>query len=249
MIDPREVQFGDDQSADLGTRRDQSNLADLTARMNIDSARLLLIEPVIDRQKQKKKLRQSGQTVFVKAADYIVTLNLFIGNASVGRVVAQRALSPMDLAVLEDEKAVWLDLLDEATGALNKELKGVNFLRTEIPSHLRESFSSIASTKLPGLASPMSIPDTLRRLTALDELARLAQIPARGRDLEKELERQPGLNVISDSGQLKTGDLILTAETVPLRHPLSLARMRAAGVVHLEVLRDGKVLNIILEPQ
>ena len=54
-------------------------------RMNIDSARLLLIEPVIDRQTQKKKLRQRGQTVFVKAADYIVTLNLFIGKASVGR--------------------------------------------------------------------------------------------------------------------------------------------------------------------
>ena len=77
--------------------------------------------------------------------------------------VTQRACS-MDPVVLEDEKAVWLDLLDEATGALNKELKGVNFLRTEIPSHLRESCCPLRAPTTRA-ASPMAIPDTLRRLT------------------------------------------------------------------------------------
>ena len=155
----------------------------------------------------------------------------------------------MDLAVLEDELSVWLDLLDEATALLSKELKGVNFIRAAVPANLRESFSSIAGVSIPGLVAPLAIPDTLRRLTALDQLARLAKVEASGRALEQKLDEQPGLRVTADEAPLKAGDLIISAETLTVRHPLTLARMRALGVVHLEVLREGKIVNLILEPQ
>ena len=249
LVDPREVDFGAEAAPLLTQAWAQSNLADVASRMNLNRSQILLIQPTIDRQTHKKKLRQNGQIVFVKAADYIVELQLEIDGKSAGTIRIKRSLSPMDLAVLEDELSVWLDLLDEATALLIKELKGVNFIRTELHSNLRESFSSIAGASIPGLVAPLAIPDTLRRLTALDQLARLANVESSGRDLEKKLDEQPGLRVTADKTPLKSGDLIISAETVLVRHPVTLARMRALGVVHLEVLRAGKIVNLILEPQ
>ena len=249
LIDPREVNFGEAAAPALESAWAQSNLADVVSRMRLDRQKVLLIQPVIDRQTLKKKIRQGGQTLFVKAADYIVRLNLEIGGKSAGSVVIKRSLSPMDLAVLEDELSVWLEVLDEAGALLAKEMKAVPALRAETPDYVRESLSSMAGPNVPGLVSSVAIPDTLSRLTALDRLARIGKVTARGQNLEKLLEEQPGLRVIREQAPLKLGDLILSAETLPVRHPLTLARMRSLGVVHLEVLRDGKVLNLILEPQ
>ena len=249
VIDPREVDFGKEGVPPLNQAWAQSNLADIASRMNLNRRSILLVQPTIDRQTHKKKLRQGGQIVFAKAADYIVELALEIDGKSAGSIRIKRSLSPMDLAVLEDEVGVWLDLLDEATALLATELKGVNFVRTELPTNLRESFSSVAGDSIPGLVAPLAIPDTLRRLTALDALAQLSKIEASGRDLERKLDEQPGLRVTADKAPLKAGDLVISAETVTVRHPLTIARMRAFGVVHLEVLRDGKIINLILEPQ
>jgi hypothetical protein len=249
LVDPREIDFGDTAVPEVQLAWAQSNLADVASRMNLNRQNVLLIQPVIDRQTRKKKIRQSGQTVFVKAADYVVRLKLELGAKRIGSVVVKRSLSPMDLAVLEDESSVWLDLLDEASANLAKEFKAVSIIRAEVPSYVRESLASMAGRSVPGLVSPMAIPDTLRRLTALDQLTRLAKVDVRGQELERRLEQPPGLRVIADSAPLKKGDLVLTAETLPVRHPLTLARLRALGVVHLEVLRDGKELNLILEPQ
>jgi len=249
LIDPREVDFGNETVPELAQAWTQSNLADVASRIKLNRSNVLLIQPVIDRQTHKKKIRQGGQVVFVKAADYIVKLKLEIAGKSAGVITVKRSLSPMDLAVLEDELSVWLDLLDQASSLLAKELKGVNFISAAIPANVRESFASIAGASIPGLVAPLAIPDTLRRLTALDDLARLAKVDGSGRDLERKLDEQPGLRVTADKAPLKAGDLIISAETLVARHPVTLARMRSVGVVHLEVLRDGKIVNLILEPQ
>ena len=75
----------------------------------------------------------------------------------------------------------------------------------------------------------------------------VAKLKLRGQALEKALDLQPGLRVTADGEGLKVGDLILSAETIALRSPLTLARLRAAGPVHLEVLRGDKILNVLLE--
>jgi hypothetical protein len=107
----------------------------------------------------------------------------------------------------------------------------------------------MASTSLPGLTSPMAIPDTLRRLTEMDRLLRTAGLKVSGQEIEKALQAQPGVRVLRDEGVLKAGDLIVNAEEQPVRHPLTIARMLSVGVVHIEVLRGDKLIDLILEPR
>jgi hypothetical protein len=249
LIDPREIEIGSGDAPPVATFWADTNLADVASRMSLNEGQILLIEPVIERENQKKKIRSGGQTIFVNAATYKVHLNLWIDGKSAGKVIVTRAIAPIDLAVLEDEITIWLDALDESTAQLATELKSVRIRQAIAPSYLRENIASMASTTLPGLPSAIAIPDTLRRLAQMDRLMRAAGLNIHGVKLEKALELQPGLLVLKDTALLKAGDLIVSAETQPLRHPLTFARLRAFGVIHLEVIREGKVINLMLEPK
>ena len=249
LIDPREIDVGSGEIPPIETFWKSTNLGGVASRMSLNEGQILLIKPVIERNKYKKKIRSGGQVVFVKAADYTAKLDLWIGGRTAGSVVVKRAIAPMDLAVLEDEITVWIDALDEATAQLATELKSVRIYQATAPVYLRENMASMASTTLPDLPSPIAIPDTLRRLTEMDRLMKISGVRIPGAELEKALETQPGLRVLNDVAPLKNGDLIVTAETEPVRNPLTFARLQSVGVIHLEVIRDGKVINLMLEPQ
>ena len=132
---------------------------------------------------------------------------------------------------------------------LTNELKGYGIYQIVAPKGMREGLASMASTSLPGLTSPIAIPDTLKRLTEIDRLTRAAGLKLTGAEIQAGLEQQPGVRVTVDQGLLKKGDLIVTAEEHPMRNPLALARLRYFGTVHLEVLRGGTIVSLILEPQ
>jgi hypothetical protein len=249
LIDPREITIPEGVKPSIEEFWQKTNVAAVASRSRFQAAQVLLIEPVIERQKRKERINSGGRVIFAKAITFTVRLKLHINGQSAGLIQVRHRLSPMDLAVLDDELSVWTQMLVEATQQLSNELKSVPILQTEQPTYLREGIASMASTSLPGLTSPMAIPDTLRRLTEMDRLLRTAGLKVSGQEIEKALQAQPGVRVLRDEGVLKAGDLIVNAEEQPVRHPLTIARMLSVGVVHIEVLRGDKLIDLILEPR
>jgi hypothetical protein len=249
LIDPREITIPKGISPSVEEFWQKTNVAAVTSRIGMKAPQVLLIEPVIERRKRKEKINSGGRIIFAKAITFVVGLKLHLDGRSVGLIKVRHKLSPMDLAVLDDELSVWTQMLAEATQQLANELKSVSILQAENPAYLREGIASMASTSLPGLSSPMAIPDTLRRLSEMNRLLRTAGLKVSGQEIEKALEEQIGVRVLRDEGLLKAGDLIVNAEEQPVRHPLTIARMLSVGVVHVEVLRQGKLIELILEPR
>lgn len=247
IIDPREITLPGSRLPPAEKFWAATDISSVASRTGLTVGQVLLLQPVIDRRTKQVQIQGPRGSVFAKAIEYHVRFDLLIGAKTVGVVNTHRSLAPLEAAIMEDQMLVWVDAIAEATGLLATELKRLQLIQVELPTNLREGVASMASTSLPGLSSPIAIPDTLRRLTEMNRLMGIANLKLRGRELEKALDLQPGLRVTADGEGLKAGDLLLSAETLPLRSPLTLARLRAAGPVHLEVLRGNKIINILLE--